>query len=110
GAWNAAEDLVPLVTSQKVTHLAIPPSVLAILPDDALLPDTTLFVVGEACPPALMAHWAPRCRMLNSYGPTETTVSATVTGPLTAGGTPPIGTPVRGVRVHLLDERLRPVP
>ncbi|CCK30251.1 amino acid adenylation domain protein [Streptomyces davaonensis JCM 4913] len=110
GAWNAAEDLVPLVTSQKVTHLAIPPSVLAILPDDALLPDTTLFVVGEACPPALMAHWAPRCRMLNSYGPTETTVSATVTEPLTAGGTPPIGTPIRGVRVHLLDERLRPVP
>nr|UMM61372.1 Tsk11 [Streptomyces tasikensis] len=110
GAWNAAEDLVPLVTSQKVTHLAIPPSVLAILPDDALLPDTTLFVVGEACPPALVEHWAPRCRMLNSYGPTETTVSATVTEPLTAGGTPPIGTPVRGVRVHLLDERLRPVP
>ncbi|MGW0916731.1 amino acid adenylation domain-containing protein [Streptomyces sp. NPDC002784] len=110
GAWNAAEDLVPLVTSQKVTHLAIPPSVLAILPDDALLPDTTLFVVGEACPPALMAHWAPRCRMLNSYGPTETTVSATVTEPLSGGGTPPIGTPIRGVRVHLLDERLRPVP
>ncbi|MEU1217202.1 amino acid adenylation domain-containing protein, partial [Streptomyces sp. NPDC005790] len=110
GAWNAAEDLVPLVASQKVTHLAIPPSVLAILPDDALLPDTTLFVVGEACPPALVEHWAPRCRMLNSYGPTETTVSATVTEPLTAGGTPPIGTPIRGVRVHLLDERLRPVP
>ncbi|WP_189952524.1 non-ribosomal peptide synthetase, partial [Streptomyces alanosinicus] len=110
GAWNAAEDLVPLVTSQKVTHLAIPPSVLAILPDDALLPDTTLFVVGEACPPALVEHWALRCRMLNSYGPTETTVSATVTEPLAGSGTPPIGTPVRGVRVHLLDERLRPVP
>ncbi|MFJ2816072.1 amino acid adenylation domain-containing protein, partial [Streptomyces sp. NPDC087294] len=110
GSWNAAEDLVPLVTSQKVTHLAIPPSVLAILPDDSLLPDTTLFVVGEACPPALVTRWAPRCRMLNSYGPTETTVSATVTEPLTGLGTPPLGPPVRGVRVHLLDERLRPVP
>ncbi|WSA47483.1 amino acid adenylation domain-containing protein [Streptomyces sp. NBC_01803] len=110
GAWNAAEDLLGLVTGHKVTHLAIPPSVLAILPDDALLPDTTLFVVGEACPPHLVERWAPRCRMLNSYGPTETTVSATVTAPLTGSGTPPIGVPIRNVRAHLLDERLMPVP
>ncbi|WP_142926044.1 AMP-binding protein, partial [Mycobacterium marinum] len=47
----------------------------------------------------------------NAYGPTETTVAATITAPLVAG-TPvvPIGAPVPGAGVFVLDGWLRPVP
>ncbi|WP_263303359.1 amino acid adenylation domain-containing protein [Streptomyces sp. 135] len=54
----------------------------------------------------------PGTVVVNGYGPTEATVFATahrVTGPAPSGA-PPIGRPLDGTRVHLLDARLRPVP
>ncbi|BCZ25601.1 hypothetical protein MTY59_54560 [Mycobacterium senriense] len=49
--------------------------------------------------------------MLNAYGPTETTMCVTISTPLTAA-TPvvPIGAPVPGATLHVLDPWLRPVP
>ncbi|MBB5122510.1 hypothetical protein AF335_14425 [Streptomyces eurocidicus] len=49
----------------------------------------------------------------NQYGPTESHVvtSFTMTGPAsTFPPLPPIGSPIAGCAVHVLDERLRPVP
>ncbi len=48
--------------------------------------------------------------MINAYGPTETTVCATMSRPLSGAVTPPIGTPILGASVYVLDARLRPVP
>lgn len=53
----------------------------------------------------------PKVRMVNGYGPTENTcftTSHTVTRQVS--GTVPIGTPIAGTRVYILDEGLRPVP
>ncbi|NUT24472.1 MAG: amino acid adenylation domain-containing protein [Streptomyces sp.] len=50
--------------------------------------------------------------LVNGYGPTETTTFALTHQVRTApaeGGSIPIGTPLRNVRIHLLDDRLRPV-
>ncbi|MFF0513141.1 amino acid adenylation domain-containing protein [Streptomyces sp. NPDC004250] len=52
-------------------------------------------------------------RLLNVYGPTETTVLATIGTVAPEGaahGDPAIGRPAAGVRIHLLDGALRPVP
>ncbi|GFG99410.1 hypothetical protein MTIM_52890 [Mycobacterium timonense] len=49
--------------------------------------------------------------MVNAYGPTETTMCVAISAPLTHGsGTPPIGAPVAGAALFVLDSWLRPVP
>ena len=49
--------------------------------------------------------------MINAYGPTETTVYAAMSAPLERGsGVVPIGSPVPGAALFVLDRWLRPVP
>ncbi|MFJ6000413.1 amino acid adenylation domain-containing protein [Streptomyces sp. NPDC092370] len=97
----------------QVTHLTLPPGVLATLPHERSLPaGATLIVAGEACPPELMRRWSVTTRMFNSYGPTETTVDATLwtCRPDHSGTVVPIGHPVHNTAARLLDDRLQPVP
>src|SRR6202012_3272394 len=55
--------------------------------------------------------WAPGRVMINCYGPTETTICTSISAPLTAGcGAVPIGSPVPGAALFVLDGWLRPVP
>ncbi|GAA2613971.1 non-ribosomal peptide synthetase [Streptomyces axinellae] len=54
----------------------------------------------------------PDTRLVNGYGPTENTTFTAchvLTGPVGEGRVP-IGVPVTGTTVHLLDDQLRPVP
>ncbi len=58
---------------------------------------------------------APECRLFNHYGPTEATIGATAQDAhavvdRAVAATLPIGRPLAGYRVYLLDARLRPVP
>ncbi|MHA7958668.1 non-ribosomal peptide synthase/polyketide synthase [Streptomyces sp. L500] len=104
----AGEDLAAVLREQRVTHLTLPPTVLATLPAEAAahLPDLhTLVVAGEACTPELTARWSPGRRMVNAYGPTESTVCASMSGELSPGS-PPIGGPVANTRLYVLDESL----
>ncbi|MGW9436997.1 amino acid adenylation domain-containing protein [Streptomyces sp. NPDC055607] len=62
---------------------------------------------------ALLAALPSGAVLENQYGPTETHVvtSHTLTGdPDAFPPLPPVGTPIRGAAVHLLDSRMRPVP
>ncbi|MFJ1591677.1 amino acid adenylation domain-containing protein [Kitasatospora albolonga] len=99
-----------LLTEERITHVTLPPAVLATLPDKAVPPGVTLVTAGEACSARVAARWATDRLMVNGYGPTETTVCATMSAPLPGDGTTPdIGGAVVGTRVHVLDDRLRPV-
>ncbi|WP_328726371.1 AMP-binding protein [Streptomyces sp. NBC_00259] len=103
------EDLLLVLDREKVTHVSVPAPVLATVPARDLPELRTLLVGGDAYPVGLVDEWAPGRRMFNVHGPTESTVAATVSAPLTPGEVPPIGTPVPGTRVFVLDADLRPV-
>ena len=75
------------------------------------LESTALVVAGEACPVEVVDRWAPGRVMINAYGPTEGTVYAAMSAPLVTGsGVVPIGSPVAGAALFVLDGWLRRVP
>ncbi|HEY2577326.1 MAG TPA: amino acid adenylation domain-containing protein, partial [Streptosporangiaceae bacterium] len=107
---ESGEALGELLADQAVTHATLPPALLGALSEEAVPAGMTLVVAGEACPGEVVARWSARRRLFNAYGPTEATVCVSVAGPLAGAGVPPIGRPLPGVRVFVLDAWLQPVP
>lgn len=106
-------DLVDLITEFDITHLTLPPAALASIPEDwELPPDLVLITGGEALSVEDFRRWSDHATVYNTYGPTETTVVATQWSgaPDSVRVTVPIGGPIHNAAVHVLDERLRPVP
>ena len=107
---GSPDDLHALLVTEHVTVLSQTPSAVAMLSPQGL-ESVALMAAGEACPAEVVERWAPGRVMINGYGPTETTVYATISAPLTAGsGVVPIGAPVPGAALFVLDGWLRPVP
>lgn len=103
-------DLFATLRTRRISHLTLPPSVLATLPDEPLPDLAVLVCAGEALPAALVRRWAPGRRMFNAYGPTEATVWATLAQVRPDDRRPSIGVPVTGVHVAVVDPDGRPVP
>ncbi|MFJ7205933.1 amino acid adenylation domain-containing protein [Streptomyces sp. NPDC098789] len=107
----AGEPLAELISGRGVTHALIPPAALASVSSVGLEGFGCLVVGGDATSAELVSRWAPGRRMVNAYGPTESTVAVSMSVPLVGGGgAPPIGVPVVGTRVFVLDGGLRLVP
>ncbi|WP_179963642.1 amino acid adenylation domain-containing protein [Mycobacterium marseillense] len=103
-------ELHRVLVDGRVDVLTQTPSAVAALPVEGL-ESVALAVVGEACAAEVVDRWAPGRVMVNAYGPTETTMCVAISAPLTQGcGTPPIGVPVGGAALFVLDSWLRPVP
>jgi amino acid adenylation domain-containing protein len=110
----APDEFHALLVAEQVNVLTQTPSAAGVLPPEGLRA-AALLVGGEPCPAELVDRWAPGRTMINAYGPTETTVYATMSAPLTAGSAgassaAPIGSPVPGAALFVLDAWLRPVP
>jgi acyl-CoA synthetase (AMP-forming)/AMP-acid ligase II/acyl carrier protein len=110
-----AEDparLGEMVVREEVSHLLCVPSLYAHLVEQPELANVRgVVVAGEACPPDLVErHFAlhPSAGLWNEYGPTEGTVWSSVHAFHPTECRVPIGRPVAGVRLHVLDESGEP--
>ncbi|MBF6169806.1 AMP-binding protein, partial [Streptomyces gardneri] len=103
--------LTELIARQRVTHVHVTPSTLAVLSPVGWDWVESLLMGSEVLSAGLVDEWAGRFPMVNTYGPTETTVYATITGELSSGtGVPSIGSPVSHAALVVLDARLGRVP
>ncbi len=106
----ADDSLCSYLTGHGVTHMILPPSLVAALPAECELPEGGVLVVGtETVPTELIARWGKRMRVVVAYGLTEATVNSTFwpaedgwTGPV------PIGVPDPNTCAYVLDSALRP--
>ncbi len=110
---RSPQDLHDVLVAEEVTVLTQTPSAVAMLSPEGL-ESVSLVMAGEACPAEVVDQWASGRVMINAYGPTETTMCVTISAPLAPGlaadGPVPIGSPVPGAALFVLDESLHPVP
>ena len=105
---GSPEDFHALLVTEQVSVLTQTPSAVGVLSPEGL-GSAALVMGGEACPAEVVDRWAPGRVMVNAYGPTETTMCAAISAPLRAGsGVVPIGSPVPGAALFVLDGWLRP--
>ncbi|MCA1706316.1 MAG: amino acid adenylation domain-containing protein, partial [Actinobacteria bacterium] len=105
-------DLVDLLREERITAVAMPPSALAVMPAVGVdLPALrTLTVGGASCSVELVERWRTGRRLVNGYGPTETTIAATMAVDWPPHQKPPLGRPLPGVSVYVLDRDMQPTP
>ena len=107
---GSPDDFHAVLVNEKVSVLSQTPSAVGVLSPEGL-GSASLMIAAEPCPAEVVDRWAPGRVMINGYGPTETTVYATISAPLTPeSAVVPIGAPVPGAALFVLDGWLRPVP
>jgi amino acid adenylation domain-containing protein len=109
-ALRPGPPLLGLLREQAITHVTLPPSVLAVLEPVDLQALRVVIAAGEACSTDIVNRWAPGRRFLNAYGPTEVTVCATIGECSPSNGPSLIGKPIANTRAYVLDSFLQPVP
>ncbi|MCK5574126.1 MAG: amino acid adenylation domain-containing protein, partial [Bacteroidetes bacterium] len=105
------QGLLEVLREHHISTVTLPPSVLAVVPEEPLPELRTLITAGEKCTPDLVERWGEGRSFFNAYGPTETTVCASmlrVDDRYEEG--PPIGRPILNTRIYLMDRSLEAVP
>ncbi|MFN7610164.1 MAG: non-ribosomal peptide synthetase, partial [bacterium] len=106
-------ELVECMNTNQVSIATLPPSFIA-QTDLRQIPTLRNVVsAGEACHAGLADMLPEDCRFVNAYGPTESTVWASSYRFDRLAGTDgalPIGGPIVGTSLYLLDAHLCPVP
>ena len=101
---RSPDDFHAVLVTEHVNVLTQTPSAAGVLSPEGL-DSVALLLGGEACPAEVVDRWATGRVMINAYGPTEITVYASMSAPLTPGsGAAPIGAPVPGAALFVLDE------
>ena len=102
--------LIKTLNENKINVIISAPSVLGVIQDAALPYMQVIISAGEICPPKLANKFSENCMFVNAYGPTEASVCSTmyhVVNPIKDSvGSVPIGKPIGGIKIKLLNERM----
>ncbi len=71
-------DLAHAIISNRISHITLPPSALAVLPEAVASQLEVLILAGEACRDEMVRGWGSQTNVFNAYGPSETTVCASI--------------------------------
>jgi amino acid adenylation domain-containing protein len=112
GESGDPSQLATLIRDHRVRVLGATPSLLREFDALALEGVHTLVTGGEILDPALVRRLGVGRRWVNQYGSTECTcvTSHVIEDARLPHGSVPVGKPIGGVSVHVLDERLQAVP
>ena len=99
-----------VLKKNNITHLDIPPSLLAILDSDAMPSSLeTIIIGGETCSETVVRRWSKKIRLISIYGPTEATVCTSMVCCTASFTHASIGRPIANVDYQVWDETLSPV-
>ena len=108
---TTGQGIAETLKSRKVTTVTLPPSVLAVLPEEELPDLRTIITAGEKCTSDLVQRWGANRQFVNAYGPTETTVCASMyETSVDDRREPPIGKPIQNFQLYVLDAHGQPAP
>lgn len=117
GLHHDPAHLARLTEQHSISHLLCLPSLYDLFLDHGrrLASVRTAIVAGEVCSTGLVSRHRdllPQARLFNEYGPTEGSVWTSVFDCTSAiaGDSVPIGRPIPGTRIYLLDRHLQPAP
>jgi amino acid adenylation domain-containing protein len=100
-----------LLREERITSMAMPPTLLETIPEGDYPDLSSIIVGGESCPASAVARFAAGRRFFNVYAPTEGTIYATLMPCSPARPEPPpIGRPIANMRAYVLDSHLEPLP
>lgn len=105
--------LPEFMSQRKVTVAMLTPLAIGLIDTETLCRLRVLFTGGEEARPSDMARLCGRVNVFNIYGPTECSVWSTlfaVPSQWDASRKVPIGRPIDGVTVRILDSYGHPVP
>jgi amino acid adenylation domain-containing protein/thioester reductase-like protein len=116
GGGRDLDYLVRTLAGEAITFLDVTPSLLAALLEHPHARSCTALRRVLSGGEALAADLCRRCfatlpaELYNTYGPTEATIQVAVHRCRPGEEEVPLGRPVTGIRLHVLDAELRPVP
>lgn len=104
-----ASALAACLRDARITHVTLPPTVLASIDHPEDMPARVIIAAGEACPQELADRYARTRRFINAYGPTEGTV-CTTTHLHETGWPISLGRPIDNMSVFVVDANRQPLP
>jgi thioesterase domain-containing protein/acyl carrier protein len=106
-----ADALEKFLACERITTATLTPSLLELLRPEVLPDLHTICAVGEPLSAELAARWAPGHHLINGYGVSEAAIGACLMEiDAKLSGRPPIGRPLKNVRLYVLDKHLQPLP
>ena len=108
-----SEELHKFLQDQAISHITLPPSMLAILSEEGLPDLRAVISAGESCSWEVGRKWSKGRIFYNGYGPTEVTVGSSwyrVGERVEGTSTVPVGRPIPNCKMYLVDRWLNPVP